>query len=181
MNCPHEQFQGTWAGDNQTGLVCLSRMEQIRSHMTRRWWCNSLPQAGGEVGLWRSYFDSFDNSSGLNAHVWDGSSVQGLMTLSTNGGTFSLSRSGGTVTGYFNGRPLHAETRSAPLIEKIVPGGRRTLRRRCGRIRQNCARIAAELAFDISAPFCQYRTMRGDKSQFSSAGSTSSKARGGAA
>jgi hypothetical protein len=62
------------------------------------------------------YYDSYDNSSGLNAHVWDGSSVQGLMPLSTNGGTFSISRTGGTVTGYFNGTPLHSETRSAPLI-----------------------------------------------------------------
>jgi hypothetical protein len=43
------------------------------------------------------------------------------------------------------------------------------------------ARIAQELAFDSPAPFCQYRTMRGDKSQFSSACPAPGKATGGAA
>jgi hypothetical protein len=69
------------------------------------------------------YFDSFDNSydslnspAGWNAHVWDGSAAQGLIPLSTNAGTFTLSRTGSTVTGYFNGIELYSETRSSPLI-----------------------------------------------------------------
>ena len=69
------------------------------------------------------YFDSFDDShalpyssSGWNAHVWDGSSDQGLLPLSTNAGTFTISRTGASVTGYFNGTALHSEIRSSPLI-----------------------------------------------------------------
>jgi hypothetical protein len=69
------------------------------------------------------YFASFDNSynslyssAGWNAHVWDGSAAQGLLPLSTNAGTFTISRTGGTVTGYFNGTSLYSETRSSPLI-----------------------------------------------------------------
>jgi hypothetical protein len=69
------------------------------------------------------YFDCFDDSyeslysaAGWNAHVWDGASGQGEMPLSTNAGTLTISRTGGTVTGYFNGTALYAETRSSPLI-----------------------------------------------------------------
>jgi hypothetical protein len=61
------------------------------------------------------FFDSFDNSSGINAHVWDGSAAKGLLSLSTNAGTFSISRTGTTVSGYFNGTLLYSEIRPAPL------------------------------------------------------------------
>jgi hypothetical protein len=61
------------------------------------------------------YFVSYDNSQGLNAHVWDGTSALGAVGLSTNGGVFSIVRTGGTVTGYFNGSALYSETRSPPL------------------------------------------------------------------
>ena len=62
------------------------------------------------------YYTVYDRSSGYyNAHVWDGGAVQGLISVPTNSGTFSISRVGGTVTGYFNGAPLYSETRSSPL------------------------------------------------------------------
>jgi hypothetical protein len=61
------------------------------------------------------YFTSYDNSSGLNAHVWDGSSSVGTLPLSTNGGLFTISRTGSSTTGYFNGTPLYSETRTSAV------------------------------------------------------------------
>ena len=61
------------------------------------------------------YYAVYDNSSGYNAHVWDGGGVQGAIAASQNYGTFRISRTNGVVTAYFNGTPLYSETRSSPL------------------------------------------------------------------
>jgi hypothetical protein len=52
------------------------------------------------------FFDVYDNSGGLNVHVWDGSSQQGRIPVSGNSGTFTIARVGTTVTGYYNGSPI---------------------------------------------------------------------------
>ena len=62
------------------------------------------------------YYAVYDNSSGYNAHVWDGGSAVGIISVSQNFGTFRISRTNGTVTAYFNGTPLYSETRSSPLV-----------------------------------------------------------------
>jgi hypothetical protein len=61
------------------------------------------------------YYTVYDNSSGYNVHVWDGSAAQGMIPMSGNSGMFRISRTGATVTGYFNGTALYSETRSSPL------------------------------------------------------------------
>ena len=61
------------------------------------------------------YYAVYDNSSGYNAHVWDGGGVQGAISAPQNYGTFRLSRTNGIVTAYFNGTPLYSETRNSPL------------------------------------------------------------------
>jgi len=55
------------------------------------------------------YFAVYDNSGGLNAHVWDGGGVQGALAVTGNSGTLRLSRTNGTVTGYFNDTPLFSK------------------------------------------------------------------------
>lgn len=61
------------------------------------------------------YYTVYDRSSGFNAHVWDGGSVQGVLPVGGDSGTFRISRTGSTVTGYFNGSPLFSETRASAL------------------------------------------------------------------
>ena len=63
------------------------------------------------------FFDVYDNSGGgLNVHVWDGSSQQGRTPVSGNSGTFTIVRTGTTVTGYYNGTLIFSEIRSAPVV-----------------------------------------------------------------
>lgn len=61
------------------------------------------------------FYTVYDRSSGLNVHVWNGSSVRGTIPVSTDSGTFRIARIGSTVTGYFNGTTLSSETRSSAL------------------------------------------------------------------
>ncbi len=61
------------------------------------------------------FYAVYDNFSGINVHVWDGGSVQGLRGVSKNYGTFAISRTGSTVTAYFDGTPIYSTSRSAPL------------------------------------------------------------------
>jgi len=61
------------------------------------------------------FYTVYDRSSGLNAHVWNGGSVQGVLPVSADSGTFRITRIGSTVTGYFNGATLSSETRPAAL------------------------------------------------------------------
>ena len=61
------------------------------------------------------YFVSYDNSVGLNAHVWDGTSALGAVPLSTNAGVLTITRTGGTVSGYFNSTAIYSETRTAAV------------------------------------------------------------------
>lgn len=61
------------------------------------------------------FYTVYDRSSGLNAHVWNGSSVQGTLPVTGDSGTFRITRIGSTVTGYFNGAILASETRPNPL------------------------------------------------------------------
>lgn len=61
------------------------------------------------------FFTVYDNSGGLNAHVWNGSFIGGT-PVSGNSGTFRISRIGSTLTGYFNGAPIYSENNSSPLV-----------------------------------------------------------------
>lgn len=63
-----------------------------------------------------SYFLTvYDNSGGLNAHVWNGS-LLGRTPVAGNAGTFRITRIGPTLTGYYNGTPLVAVNKSSPLV-----------------------------------------------------------------
>jgi hypothetical protein len=62
------------------------------------------------------FYDVFDDGEGgFNVHVWDGGSVQGRTATTANAGLFSISRSGSTITGSFNGTPMFSATRASPL------------------------------------------------------------------
>ena len=61
------------------------------------------------------FFTVYDNSSGLNVHVWNGSN-NGLTPVTGNSGTFRISRIGSTLTGYYNGAPIHSEIKDSPLV-----------------------------------------------------------------
>jgi hypothetical protein len=58
--------------------------------------------------------DVYDNSSGTNVHVWNGS-ANGQTALTNTSGTFRISRAGSTVTGYFNDQPLFSESNTSPV------------------------------------------------------------------
>ncbi|HTQ07840.1 MAG TPA: hypothetical protein VMI54_28505 [Polyangiaceae bacterium] len=60
------------------------------------------------------FFDVYDNSSGLNVHVWNGS-INGETATSATAGTFRLTRAGSTVSGYFNGGLIFSLTDTSPL------------------------------------------------------------------
>src|SRR5437667_3121650 len=56
--------------------------------------------------------DVYDLSCGNpSVHVWNGSQ-QGCMAVTGNSGTFIISRTGGTLTGSYNGLPIFSETNS---------------------------------------------------------------------
>ena len=59
--------------------------------------------------------DTYDLSSGLNVHVWDGSMVENPQPVSTNNGTFIVSRTGSTVTGTIDGTTIFSNTNSTAL------------------------------------------------------------------
>jgi len=61
------------------------------------------------------FFTVYDNSSGVNVHVWNGGLI-GITPVTGNSGTFQISRIGSTLTGYYNGAPIHSETKSSPLV-----------------------------------------------------------------
>ena len=69
-----------------------------------------------------AYFESgifytvYDNSSGLNAHVWNGGSAVGILPVAGNSGKFRITRVGSNVTGYFNDTPLASENRGSALV-----------------------------------------------------------------
>jgi hypothetical protein len=60
------------------------------------------------------FFDVYDNSSGTNVHVWNGS-INGTTSVSATAGTFSIARTGSTLTGYFNGSAIFSETDTSTL------------------------------------------------------------------
>jgi hypothetical protein len=47
------------------------------------------------------FYDVYDNSSGVNVHVWTGSLQPGFSTTAT-AGTFKIARTGATISAYFN-------------------------------------------------------------------------------
>ena len=56
--------------------------------------------------------DVYDLScASLNVHVWNGG-IQGCMAVTGNSGTFTISRTGGTLTESYNGSPIFSETNS---------------------------------------------------------------------
>lgn len=62
------------------------------------------------------YYAVYDRTSGYNTHVWDGSSVLGVIpNLSVDTGTFRISRAGNTVTAFFNETAMYSETRDARM------------------------------------------------------------------
>jgi hypothetical protein len=56
-------------------------------------------------------YDSLTCGS-LNVHVWNGS-VQGCTPVTGNSGTFTVARTGSTLTGSYNGSPIFSETNSS--------------------------------------------------------------------
>ena len=60
------------------------------------------------------FFDVYDLSGGRNVHVWNGS-LNGATSETVTYGTFKISRTGTTLTGYFNGALLFSESDSAAL------------------------------------------------------------------
>jgi hypothetical protein len=68
------------------------------------------------------YYAVYDNSSGINAHVWDGSGAQGAIPVSGNAGTLRISRTNDTIAAYFNDTPLFSETGASALtgIELVL-------------------------------------------------------------
>jgi hypothetical protein len=61
------------------------------------------------------FFDVYDNSSGVNVHVWNGSSVIGATTITGTGGTFRIVRTGSTVSGYFGNTMIYTATQTSAL------------------------------------------------------------------
>jgi hypothetical protein len=62
----------------------------------------------------------------LNVHVWNGG-VQGCVAVTGNSGTFTISRTGGTLTGYYNGSPIFSESNSSVVTHisfalQVQPG-----------------------------------------------------------
>ena len=58
--------------------------------------------------------DSRSNQNGQEVHVWNGS-LNGTTPVSTNFGTFTVTRVGSTVSGYFNGSLLYSMTETNPM------------------------------------------------------------------
>jgi hypothetical protein len=60
------------------------------------------------------FFDVYDLSSGRNVHVWNGS-INGPTSETATFGTFKISRTGSSVTGYFDGTPIFSASNSSAL------------------------------------------------------------------
>ncbi len=60
------------------------------------------------------FLDVYDNSSGPNVHVWNGS-ANGQIPYTNTAGTFRISRSSAVITGYINGAAIFSQTNSAVL------------------------------------------------------------------
>ncbi|HXS95595.1 MAG TPA: hypothetical protein VN736_13410 [Candidatus Limnocylindrales bacterium] len=60
------------------------------------------------------FFDVRDNSAGQNVHLWDGG-VEGTTSTTATSGTFSITRTAGTVSGYIDGNLIFSESRSADI------------------------------------------------------------------
>ena len=64
------------------------------------------------------YDNGTDNGVGsLNVHVYEdqNGTTNGAIPVSVNSGTFTVTRTGSTVTGYFNGQPIFSDTFSAAV------------------------------------------------------------------
>ena len=63
------------------------------------------------------FCDVYDNSSGVNLHVWTGSLEPGFSTTVT-AGTFRIARTGSTITAYFNGAVVWSSSSwtTGPLV-----------------------------------------------------------------
>jgi hypothetical protein len=63
----------------------------------------------------------FDSRNYDNVHVWDGSNQDGVTSIESipganaTSGTFAITRSGNTVSDYFDGQLIASETETAPL------------------------------------------------------------------
>ncbi len=58
--------------------------------------------------------DVYDNSAGVNVHVWNGS-ANGVTALTNRSGIFRINRTGSTVTGYFDNMPVYSESNTAAV------------------------------------------------------------------
>jgi PKD repeat protein len=72
------------------------------------------------------FFLVFDNSSGTNVHVWNGS-INGQIAVATNAGTFTITRTNSTLTGFFNGSLIFSENNASTLtavefVLQLQPG-----------------------------------------------------------
>jgi len=63
-----------------------------------------------------TFDDVYDLSSGENVHVWNGG-LQGATGVSATSGTFAISRSGSSVTGYYDGTAIFTEAESTALTD----------------------------------------------------------------
>ncbi len=61
------------------------------------------------------FYAVYDQSSGLNAHVWDGYGVRGTLAVSGSSGTFVIARAGATLSAYYNGTLLFSSEKTSPL------------------------------------------------------------------
>ena len=61
------------------------------------------------------FYDVYDNGYGLNAHVWNGGSANGVTAASSGAGTFVIARTGSTLSGYYNGSLLFSENNGSAL------------------------------------------------------------------
>ena len=61
------------------------------------------------------FFVVYDNSSGVNVHIWDGA-IHAPLTTAQTGGSFRIARSGTTLAGYFGNTLVWSTTATAPLV-----------------------------------------------------------------
>jgi hypothetical protein len=62
------------------------------------------------------FFDVFDNSSGVNLHVWTGS-INGTFATTVTGGTLRIARTGSTLSGYLGNQLIYSTTSTSPLSD----------------------------------------------------------------
>jgi hypothetical protein len=65
-------------------------------------------------GIWDVIRDEETGGVSNNAHIWEGFIPAAISTTATSG-SFSITRTGGTLVGYFNGTEIDDETQVAPL------------------------------------------------------------------